>query len=251
MDSQYNHSYDKGFLSNGEKVANFSKIKMAADENQEIDFWQTYLFMLPFINAMTIIRTLGSHPFMKEYAKHIRIKKWYCLALTPIFWLVFWSSLLTPAFWIGYYLYSSHSQTLSQHDSKYNSKQENPPFESLFFLFITFGTFFAWRLFFITFNKKAIVYDGILTGATNGYERNGVEHIDGVREEIKALRATILNLMINGSSANSPEIKALKKRIQELQNGKSSGHKEDKDAQDAQDAQDEDDEDDDEFPLPD
>lgn len=242
MDSQYNHSYDQGFLSNGDKVAKLTKIKMAADDNQKTTFWQTVLFCLPFINAMTITRTLESHPHMKEYAKHIPIKKWYCLALTPIFWLVFWGSFLTPAFRIGHHLYSSNSQTSSQHASQPNSKQENLPFESLYLLFITFATFVVWRLFFITFNKNAIIYDGILTGATDGYKRNGVEHIDGVREEIKALRTTISNLIINGSSTDSPEIKALEKRIHEIQHGKSSGHKEDKDAQD---------EDDDEFPLPD
>lgn len=242
MDSQYNHSYDQGFLSNGDKVAKLTKIKMAADDNQKTTFWQTVLFCLPFINAMTITRTLESHPHMKEYAKHIPIKKWYCLALTPIFWIVFWGSVLTPSFRIGCHLYSSHSQTSSQHPSQPNSKQENPPFESLYFLFISFATFVVWRLFFITFNKNAIIYDGILTGATDGYKRNGVEHIDGVREEIKALRTTISNLIINGSSTDSPEIKALEKRIHEIQHGKSSGHKEDKDAQD---------EDDDEFPLPD
>lgn len=247
MESQYNHSYDQGFLSFGDKVAKLTKMRMAADDNQKIECWQTFLFCLPFINAMTITRTLRSHPHMKEYAKHIPIKKWYCLALTPIFWLALWGSFLTPVFRIGYHLYSSHSQTSSQHSSQPNSKQENPPFESLYFLFITFGTFVVWRLFFITFNKNAIIYDGILTGAIDGYKKNGVEHIDGVREDIKSLRTAISNLIINGSSADSIEIKILEKRIKDLQNGKSheksSDHKEDNDAQNE--------DEDDEFPLPD
>jgi hypothetical protein len=51
MDSQYNHSYDQGFLSNGDKVAKLTKIKMAADDNEKTAFWQTVLLGLKQISS--------------------------------------------------------------------------------------------------------------------------------------------------------------------------------------------------------
>ena len=240
MNSPYNHLNDKGFLSNEEVEAKLTKMKDAATENQQTTFWKTLFFLMPTINAWEILSILKSHPSMNRYSFNFPIKKWYCLVVTPLFWLLFWCPIIMSLYQIVDHKNLYRTQQNSQQFNLSNSNQQQLYINFLLLLGVSFGTFTVWRLFFMTFNKNSISYTKIIDKAIESITNNAVEDLDAKREEIKNLRTTIYTLRLNGVSSN-PIIQALEKRIQQLQNLKESQHKKDDDHYDEYDAK---------FPLP-
>jgi len=219
MNSPYNHIDDKGFLSSIETEAKLTEMKNAADKNQQSMFWQTLIFLMPFINAITINNIIKSHPSMNRYKVSMLVRKWYCLVVTPLLAFLFWFPLVCSGV-IIYQQISPQHRINAPKDSTYNSSNNNPLHVILILLVISTASFVFWRLLFQTFNKDSISYGETINEAVKDYAKKGTRGIKSDTDEIEQLRKEISYYRSYGFAENSSEIRDRQKRLQILQDNK-------------------------------